>query len=424
MMSFLNPLPESSWDQAKARHFLNRAGFGLPDSRINELLRLGVQGAVNTFVDVQKIEDPFPEPAWIKENIDVETMAMSAKLLGKNEGEMLMRQIRQEENQQLHGLQLWWLKRMKQTTRPLQEKLALFWHGHFATSAQKIKNASFNYQLNQIFRTEGMGNFKTLVTKVGQSPAMLRYLDNMQNVKGKPNENWARELMELFTLGIGNYTEQDIKESARSFTGWTQRNGEFFHNARQHDFDSKTFMGRTGNFDGNQILDIIFEQKAVSEFVPKKLWEFFVEEEPSPALVEELSKVFRENHFELAPLLRAIFLSTAFYSPSAMMNQIKSPVQLILGLFEELEIPFLDSTEEEEKQARGRLLQIAMRQLGQELFLPPNVKGWPGNRAWIDTNTILIRYNLSAFLVNGVMPQNPKRLELDEMADSLEVERI
>lgn len=423
-MSYLTPLPESSWDSVKSRHLLNRAGFGIPYSRSNELVRMGLSKAVSAFVDVQAVEDNFTDPSWVQEKFDADAIAMAAKLLGKDEGENLMKQARQEERQQIHQLQFWWLKRMTQTKRPLQEKMALFWHGHFATSAQKIKNASANYHLNQIFRKNGMGNFKTLVTQVGQSPAMLRYLDNMQNVKGKPNENWARELMELFTLGIGNYTEQDIKEAARAFTGWTQRNGEFFNNVRQHDFGPKTFLGRTGNFDGNQIIDILFEQKAVSEFLPKKLWEFFVHEEPSPALVAELSQVFRENQFEIAPLLRAIFLSNAFYSASAMKNQIKSPIQLLLGLFDGLELDFLNSSEEEEKQIRGRLLQLAMRQLGQELFFPPNVKGWPGNRAWINTNTILIRYNLSAFLVNGVQPQNPRRLELDEMIDSAEQERM
>lgn len=458
-MSFLNPLSPHLWNFQKARHLLNRAGFGIPTDRANEMVKQGLANAVDFFIQYQKQEDSIPAPEWTQKREDTEAIQMATSLLGLEERQMLVKDLRQQERQQVLSLKNWWFRKMAQTKRPLQEKMALFWHGHFATSAQKVKDAWANYDINQIFRESGMGNFKTLTLKVGQSPAMLRYLDNVQNVKGKPNENWARELMELFTLGIGNYTEQDIKEAARAFTGWTHRGGEFIKNDRQHDFGPKTFLGKTGNFEGEDILEIIFEQKAAHEFLPKKLWEFFVYENPEPELVAELGKIFAQSYFEIAPLLKTIFLSEAFYSEKAIQNQIKSPIQLMLGLLDGLEVDFFkeldhsedgDSDDDEDengmmndddaqkrkklrrfnkqkgqggRQQKGQFLQLAMRQMGQELFLPPNVKGWPGNRQWINTNTILVRYNLSSFLVNGVIPQVPKRLELDDMIQNQRRER-
>jgi len=269
--------------------------------------------------------------------------------------------------------------------------MVLFWHGHFATSAQKIKSSTANYLLNSEFRANAVGNFKKLTIAVAKSPAMLRYLDNNQNVKQHPNENWARELMELFTLGIGNYTEDDIKASARAFTGWTVGPNGFVNRYRVHDEGSKTFLGRTGNFDGRDIIDIIFEQPAAAEFLSKKLYFYFVRDIPDTALIQAMANNLRSHGYNLAPMLKKLFLSEAFYAEKAVGTQIKSPVQFVARLVHDLDMPYPPYA----SMAR------ASAQLGQDLFYPPNVKGWDGGRAWINANTLLTRYNLSATLASA-----------------------
>lgn len=225
---------------------------------------------------------------------------------------------------------------------------------------------------------------------------MLHYLDNRQNRRGKPNENWARELMELFTMGVGTYTEQDIKESARAFTGWMFDDYAFVFNPRAHDNGTKTFLGKRGNFDGWDILDIIFEQPVTAEFIVGKLWTFFAHENPEPELKNALAQTFREYDYELKPVLRQLFLSEAFYSERAMGSQIKSPVQFMIQLAHNLELETLPF---------GPMTQ-GTAALGQNLFYPPNVKGWDGGRAWINANTILLRYNIPKMLVVASVQQH------------------
>lgn len=427
MKNFLDPLSPSEWDRQKARHLLNRAGFGIPFSQIAVLTQKGLKEAVSSLFQNVPEEDSV-EPQWLKENVDSQEMMHIARLLPQDETKMLKKEINQKEMEQIAQLKAWWFHKMRTTSCPLQEKMALFWHGHFATSAEKVKSTRFNYDLNQIFRKEGLGNFKNLVTRVGQSPAMLIYLDNMRNNKRKPNENWARELMELFTLGIGNYQEKDIKEAARAFTGWTHHQGTFVHNRRQHDEGTKTFLGKTGPWEGQDIIDILFEQEALTHFIPKKIWEFFVYENPEPELLRELSALFLHHRFEITPFLKTIFLSQAFYSAKAIGTQIKSPVQLIVGLLDSLKLEIEDiaslrkkgrKNPQNKRQAHFFFTQI-LRQMGQDIFFPPNVKGWEGNRTWINTNTLFMRYNLSALLVNGFQPQRIQRLELDETEETFQ----
>jgi uncharacterized protein (DUF1800 family) len=236
---------------------------------------------------------------------------------------------------------------------------------------------------------------------------MLIYLDNRLNRKQRPNENWARELMELFTLGIGNYTEDDIKQAARAFTGWTHKGGAFTFRERVHDTGVKVFLGQKGKFRGEDIIRIIFEQPAAAEFISRKLWEFFVYEDPDAGLVEELAGVFRKNKYQLKPLLKAIFRSAEFYSARARGSQIKSPVQFAVALLNQLEIT----------PTQWQNVHVILRVLGQDLFYPPNVKGWPGNRAWIDTNKLLLRYNTSSAAVNGDDPRVRRQKRLDEMEE-------
>ncbi len=221
---------------------------------------------------------------------------------------------------------------------------------------------------------------------------MLRYLDNNSNRKAHPNENYARELLELFTLGAGNYTEQDIKEAARAFTGWTfaPRQEQYVFARRQHDYGEKTFLGRRGAFDGVEIIDIILEQPATARFVARKLFEFFVHEHPADDVVEALAALFRDHDYELRPLLRSMFRSKLFFSERAIRTQIKSPAQIVIGSARLLGVD-----------QDPRLLAFGMRLLGQDLFAPPNVKGWDGGEAWINTNTLSMRHHLARYLVTG-----------------------
>lgn len=254
-----------------------------------------------------------------------------------------------------------------------------------------MKSSQATYHLNKVFRENASGNFKALTIAVGQSPSMLEYLDNRKSTAEHPNENWARELMELFTLGKGNYTEDDIKNSARAFTGWTTSNGGFGYQTDKHDRGIKSFMGRSGEFDGWQIIDIIFEQPAAAMFIANKLWTYFAYENPEPEIVETLAQTLRAANYELRPVLRQMFTSEAFYSDRARGTQVKSPAQLVVQLCEDLNL----------EEAPYGLLTRATKSLGQDLFYPPNVKGWDGNREWINANTLLLRYNLPLQLAKG-----------------------
>ncbi|MEK7468638.1 MAG: DUF1800 domain-containing protein [Planctomycetota bacterium] len=394
----LAPVTTSSWDRSRARHLLNRAGFGIPLHEVDRLAAMSPEAAVARFVEFEARPDWFQPPDFLPAPFDFAAKRREVAGLTEEERKDLFKERMREEHQAMAQLQDWWLDQMLTTLQPLQAKLTLFWHGHFATSAQKVKSCRNNWQLFQVFREKAAGSFRELVRSVGKSPAMLEYLDNEKNKKGHPNENWARELMELFTMGRGNYTEDDIKEAARAFTGWMRVGEKFWFNAHAHDDGVKTVLGRKGDFDGDQVVDIVVENPATAKFVAKKMWEFFAYEEPETEVVEGLARVFTEAKFELKPLLRAMFLSEAFYSPRSVGNQVKSPVQLVLGLLDGLDVPLaLES---------GRFARLILTGLGQDLFHPPNVKGWPGNRAWIDTNTLLLRCNAAGILVNGLDPED------------------
>ncbi len=397
-MSLLDPAPGDPgfrWDAARARHLLNRAGFGGPPSAIPRLAAMKPGDAVAVFVDYERFADQLPAPDWLPEEVDFRQLRQMASGLTEQEREALRRQKTRESRDAMDRLQVWWLDRMCHSQRPLEEKMTLFWHGHFATSAEKVREPRLNFDLNQVLRRNATGNFRTLVTEVAKSPAMLRYLDNQQSTKTKPNENWARELMELFTLGIGHYTEQDIKEGARAFTGWTMRGGKFTFAAQQHDFGPKRFLGASGNFNGDDIIRIILSQPACARFICAKLWRFFAYENPEPEVVDGLADTLRESGYELKPVLRRIFLSRAFYGDRAVWTQIKSPAQLVVNLQQFLDAPISE---------KPPIAQLAMRAMGQSLFFPPNVKGWDGGRAWINTNTLLVRCNFANYLVSGVVP--------------------
>lgn len=408
MESPLRPIASSDWNARRAQHLLNRAGFGIPRSLVDRLAALTPEGAVDYLIEYDRAGETVQPPDFLIPPKDPKVIREELAGLSEEERRKRAQEMRREEREAVERLQAWWIERMYTTRCPLREKLTLFWHGHFAASAQKVRSSAANYQLNDVFRRHAAGNFKALTVAVGQSPAMLRYLDNLQSTREHPNENWARELMELFTLGQGHYTERDIKESARAFTGWSAGVEGFRIREEVQDFGMKEFMGRRGNFDGWDVIDIIFEQPAAAEFIAGKLWAYFAFEEPSRSIIEELAKTVRASDYEMKPLLRQMLLSQAFYSDAAMGTQIKSPAQYALQLADDLGI----QSPPYNQMAKG------LAQLGQNLFYPPNVKGWEGNRAWINANSLLLRYNMPGQLVAAKRQRDRRPMTEAERLDA------
>jgi len=392
------PSADNPFDAAKAAHLLNRAGFGGTPEEIEQVLSMGPYRAVEWMLDFpdagaeeQSLTD-VPNLSSI-EGVPSSFREIRQMYMGKSaeERKEIQQKIMVANRDALIQTIHWWMNRMAYGPHPLQEKLTLFWHGHFTTSAKDERAAALMWDQNELLRQHAAGNFREFVRQISRDPAMLDYLNNTQNKKAHPNENYARELMELFTLGIGNYTEQDIRESARAFTGWTHDGDKFRFDNYDHDANPKTFMGRRGNFDGDDIIDIILLNPACGPYIGSRLWTFFTYEDPEPALCTSMGQLLRENRYELRPLLRAMFNSYGFYTPRAMGTQIKSPIQLIVGMVRQLGM----------KMPKPQPVFGALQQMGQVPLMPPNVKGWPGGRAWINTSTLLVRYNTCVMLAGG-----------------------
>jgi len=389
------PSRSDPWDQAKAAHLTGRAGFGGTPDEVARLAALPFGEAVDYILEYERIPDgPFPEMDFSEER---DLVASLEGLRRRHADEPMLRAafqlLQRVSAQKFEEIRAGWLRRMMQTPRPLQEKMVLFWHGHLVSGFPDVKLAEHMAMQLSLFREMATGNFKDLMLAVSRDPAMLSYLDNNSNRKGKPNENYARELMELFTLGVGNYTEQDVKQAARAFTGWTFAGNDFVVRRNEHDDDVKTFLGRTGRWDGADVIDIIFQQPLASRYLPRKLFEFFVYPGAEDSVLDELSSVFRNSNWSVKAVLRVLFRSALFYSPKAMRSQVKSPVQLVVGAVRALgaDVP---------EQALLRAIDL----MGQTLLYPPNVGGWPKGKGWINTATILVRYNFSSLLLDGRMP--------------------
>jgi uncharacterized protein (DUF1800 family) len=284
----------------------------------------------------------------------------------------------------LTDLQRWWLVRMIYTKRPLLEKMVLFWHGILTSAISKVGNVQFMRDQNELFRKQPLGDYGALLKAVSRDPAMLIWLDSRANRKQAPNENFGRELMELFTMGVGHYTETDVREAARAFTGWNLRGDSFVFDISQHDGGAKTFLGQTGDFDGDNIIDIIMSQRAAAEFISRKLFEFFAYDNPSPSTVSRLADVFTSSNRSIKAVVRQIFVSDEFYSPQAYRAKIKSPAELVAGVIRALRI-----------ETDGSPLIGLVTNMGQALFNPQDVSGWKGGTAWINTNTLLYRINFA-----------------------------
>jgi uncharacterized protein (DUF1800 family) len=411
---YMKQISADQWNLRRAAHLFGRAGFGATPDQLSTAAEKPMKQVVDElFIPASNIKPP----QWVQPGVEKKPNYKEMfRGLNDEEKRLVRRDLQRQYSQEQRELVTWWVNRMISSPSPLQEKTALFWHGHFSTSIRKVRIPYMMYQQNQTFRELGLGNWKELITAVSQDPAMLIYLDNTRSKAGAANENYARELMELFTLGEGHYTEQDIRESARAFTGWMVDSKQYaFRDAtalllkdkkgrkqknRFHDDGEKTFFGQTGNFNGHDIIRIILEQDQAAEFMVAKLWSFFAYENPEPGLVKELAALFRENGYEIAPLLKAMFMSQAFYSKKAMHTQIKSPAQWLAGTCITLGI----------EQADQGTAQNALRSLGQELFAPPNVKGWDGGYAWITTSSLTQRYNLAASIIHH-RPKGKNRKE-------------
>lgn len=401
------PQAAPTWTLNEAAHLLSRAGFGGKPAEIRELHALGRKGAVESLLGAKDEPEKFPVPEWaspeqalagMQTRREMAREARQATLgMSPEEAEAKKREIfrkeQMENQQQMREAQDWWFGRMLGSKAPLREKMTLFWHDHFATSIQKVREPVLMLRQNELFRNQALGNFRTLTNAMLTDAAMLRYLDAQNSRKGMPNENFAREIMELFTLGEGHYSEQDIREAARAFTGYQfdPMSGNIRHNRRQWDDSAKTIFGKSGKFNGEDVIALIFDQTQPAKFMAAKIWEFFAYENPPSKAIDALAETLRNANYELVPLLREIFLSKEFYSEASMRSQIKCPLQFIVQLHKQLEI---DAT------PKGFAF-IAQQQLGQTLFMPPNVAGWDWGKAWINTNTLLTRYNLAGFLSKG-----------------------
>ena len=380
-------------DQRAAAHLLRRAGFGGTAEEIARYATMSPSFAAESLVHFGDTS-ALPQPPDIYDPREA-LFALRAELRGADSTakRQARQSIRRSMVRSILSLQQWWLDRMLATPAPLQEKMTFFLHGHFTTAAiQKGVWPTYVWQQNQLYRSNALGNLRDLTLAVSKDPAMLLYLDNALNNKSHPNENYARELMELFTLGHGNYTEEDVRQSARAFTGWSlnRKAGTFFDNRRIHDDGVKTFLGQTGNFDGTDIVDIIYRQPACPKFWAEKLLTAFVYGNPEPELIDRVAALIHTHDYALEPVMATLLQSNVFYSERAYRALVKSPVEFVVGTHKAFGLA---------RVVPGSL--PALRAMGQVLFYPPNVAGWPGGAAWITSQTVISRQNAVAKLVNA-----------------------
>lgn len=368
----------------KLKHLYSRAGFGLSPATAVGHEQTPIDQVVHILIsDAKKSNSTFQSASTNDSSNSMASREKSKKLVG------------------LLGVD--WLKKMgSQDAAPLLERMSLFWHGHFACEI-KFPALASSY-LNSI-RKHALGNFKEMVLAISKEPAMLKYLNNNVNRKNSPNENFARELLELFTIGIGNYTEQDIKEAARAFTGWTfsKLSGEFEFKERRHDFGNKTFMGKSGNFDGEDIINIILQQKETATFITTKIYKYFVNDKINSIHVNQLADIFYESDYDIELVMKTLFTADWFYDNENMGTKIKSPIELIAGMTNSLNVEF-----------KNPLVPFTLQKiLGQQLFRPPNVAGWKGGKSWIDNSTLLLRLNMANYFFNNADLQYSVKQELD-----------
>ncbi len=403
----LQPITAADWNRERAAHLLERAGFGATPDDVQQSLALGARAAVAALVRPRTGDDPALgafQPSGIPD-AGIDPFPQSRPLAtdtAKARGVAIGIEVKPAGNRRLqpvvdkfffwlrasalecNRINYWWANRMLLTRRPLVEKMALFWHGHFATHEDKVRDHRKMLKQIELLQRAGLGNFRELMIAVAQDPAMLAFLDAGANVKGAPNENFAREILEMFTMGVGRYSERDIREAARAFTGWNALGTRFVFDAERHDGGVKTIFGREGRFDGVQVIDQILAQPATADYIAGRIYRFFVREDLSALTQRRLGAVLRDNQYELAPLLETIFLSRDFYSAASVGTRIKGPVELLVSTYRKLglrDVPGLPDFNE------------VTGALGQHLLHPPTVAGWAHGRAWITPGLLIERGN-------------------------------
>ncbi len=389
-------------------HLLRRAGFGASSADITAVSGRGVGAVTDDLLHPERTPDTTNDADMVRR---LASLVPEDRRTNKR-GDVFL---------PLQTVKMWWVQRMIASPHPLVEKMTLFWHGHF-TSKDGNQQGDFMMRQNQLFRANALGNFRTLTQAVSRDPEMLRYLNGSQNYKAHPNENYGRELMELYTCGIGNYTEDDVKAAARAFSGWNLRGGEFVFNANNHDNDPKTFLGKTGNWNGDDIVDILVAHPATAARLCRQLFAFFAYPNPEQPVLNALVQTYYSSGYDLRAVVGTILRSRAFYSDKARYGLIKSPAQYVVGTVKMMGLdkaftlqpgditPANDmasnpgaapaNATDQQRQSGRRLgvlasLPLAMRSMGQDLLEPPSVKGWDGNEAWINTSTLLARINFA-----------------------------
>jgi uncharacterized protein (DUF1800 family) len=405
----LTPIGATDWNEDRAAHLLAHAGFGGTPAEIDALARTGLERAVRSLVYYEDIPNPkmqpfvesglwdpsldkFPESrpeATDRAEKSGSSMGTAVKPGGKRPVQPISDRFfywLRATMLETRRLGYWWANRMLQTTHPVEQKLALLWHGHFATHENKVRDYRKMLQQIDLFERGATGSLRALTIQVAQNPAMLYFLDAQYNVKGAANENFAREVMELFTMGVGNYSEKDVRECARAFTGWYFDDLTFRVDPAKHDNGEKTFLGRTGNFDGVDVLKIIFEQPVTAEYFAGKIYRFLVRDELSPELRRKLGAVLRDHDYEVKPLLSVIFSSKDFYSEASYGGHIKGPVEHLVAMMKHLGADAMPGVPDFNQST------IAM---GQHLLNPPSVAGWAGGKAWITPGLLIARGNVA-----------------------------
>ena len=405
----INPITSEDWTLSKAAHLLERAGFGGNPEEILFIYKLGSIKAVEHIVYYENIstkhmqdfnESDIHDPGLI--NFPPSRPATTK--LAKETGEALGIKVKKSGNRRMQPIvnkfffwlraskletqrvAYWWADRMLNSPRPLEEKMTLFWHNHFANNESKVRDYRKLLLQNKTFRLHATGNFRNLLVATAKDPAMLYFLDAGQNVKGAPNENFAREIMELFTLGVGNYEEKDIREAARAFTGWDTNDLEFIVNKDKHDSNEKIILGHTGNFTGEEVIDILLSQDAAAKFIVKKIYKEFVNEDLDINIINLYAEILKSNNYELKPLLKTIFLSKDFYSEKNIGSHIKSPVELVISTYKKLGLKNTPGIPDFNQSTTA---------MGQTLFWPPTVAGWAGGRTWITPALLMERGNFA-----------------------------
>ena len=375
----------------EARHLLMRTSFAATPADVQVFSSLTRIQAVDRLL-AQARTEPVTRPAA---ELDGWTPRSELRGMSEQERRGWLRQTIQQ-GQELRG---WWFREMLTTPSPFTERMTLFWHNHFVSSLQKVRPTRLMYRQNLALRSHSLGNFRELLHAIARDPAMIVYLDNASNRKGQPNENFAREVMELFTLGEGHYSEQDVKEAARAFTGWgiDGETGEFLFRPALHDEGAKTVLGRGGNLGGAEVLDVLLDQPQTAELIVRKLWREFVSPEPEPREVGRIANEFRRSGYDIRTAMRALLTTNAFYAQANRASLVKSPIELLVGTLRQFDFDIGDPFP----------FVVMCRQLGQDLMAPPNVKGWPGGEHWINAGTLLTRKQILERLFRTVEVRAP-----------------